>query len=164
MLHKLSLAGKFSELADTDLLELWYVAISCDENFNFLSKSAFCLGIHQLRHMPIPKYSLHLQDKLYLSGLSPPFCANIRSLGPCFLHSLRPHARICCRWSAAERGDARQLKDIAAEEPKILNLVQTDEAFILSELSSKGKDAKRADFENLGRALNVDKRACACDT
>ena len=28
--------------------------------------------------------------------------------------------------------------------------VQTDETYLLSELSSKGKDAKKADFENLG--------------
>lgn len=34
--------------------------------------------------------------------------------------------------------------------------VQTDETYLLSELSSKGKDAKKADFENLGvSALHI---------
>ena len=84
-------------------------------------------------------------------------------------------------WAAAEQGDTQRLKDIAGAEPNIINLVrmhsgaatahahahaharthatpqvQTDETYLLSELSSKGKDAKKADFENLGvSALHI---------
>lgn len=35
-------------------------------------------------------------------------------------------------------------------QPGILNLVQTDETYVLSELSARAKDAKKSDFQNLG--------------